>query len=292
MDRFLTSAKRLPPELRSLVLKFAIEDSVLREDIRGLLGLTLVCRHWHQKCSPAIYRTMTLRNTRDVSHVPRPGDIRSISLSKINIDKMIVKAYRSFYPYSHDEKQFLSLEFLLVCIQSRHLPSLTSMVFKKKLYHGQASLLPPRIDRALPALLRPWKSITSLSISERTFHSFLELSRVITALRMLCRLDLESVASKAHRITNPSVGRTEEHKWRTQITHISYMRLRRDCYAVELLSHILQAQHLITPEKPPFRPFNAEDARQLASLFQFSYDEIYFVTVNTTCTDCELYHIL
>ena len=191
MDRFLTGAKCLPPELQFLVLRFAIEDTEFRGTKHIPYRLSLVCHSWHQECTPALNHTITPRFTRDISSIPRQGDTRSILVSKTPIYKLSIDTSRS--PSSKDqyhsfEEQFLSLEFSLLCMQQRQLPFLAHIELKQNTSNWKSTLVPLKLDRALPALLRPWKSITSLTIRDRTFDSFLHLSRVITALPMLHRL--------------------------------------------------------------------------------------------------------
>ena len=299
MDRFLAGAKCLPPELQLLVLRLAIEEATYDDEKDILYRLTLVCHKWLQECSPALNHTINIRVTKDISSLQRQGDTRRIPISKAPIRELLIDTSMVpfFWKSNHSsEELFLSLEFCLLHIHQQQLPCLTHIEFRQDKYDSDRNIVPLKLDRALPALLRPWKSITSLSITERTFRSFLELSRVITALTMLRTLKLNSVAIEIDRITNPYAGRVEVRKWLTRINHISSVLLYGPCYGMELLPLVIQATHSVTPAGSPFRLFNADDANRIITLIQpFINSDQFYTSFHTpkdqSCTDSELNYI-
>lgn len=164
----------------------------------NIARLSLVCRAWYGLCRPSLYRVVLLLQKIDLiriadSHSQSPSTLLSPVLS---IESIWIVPHGASILNNIRGSPIHSLEALLASGLVRGFANLKELVWESAecATRGRVRpLVPPRVQSALPALLRPLEGVTRLRIRNKTFTSIFQLARITSALAKLHWLELDGV---------------------------------------------------------------------------------------------------
>lgn len=218
----------LPEELLSMIVNLATEDSLAEQpsvDIKDILPrahaycaalskLAMVCHGWSKVCRSSLFTVVHIRQKVDFLRLSNIILHSPPMLAPDSFVKTLWVSTRSDVSKQPTREETVSLELVLISPLVKRFRSLKKLVWDSTSgYH-----VPPRVQVALPALLRTLTSLNTLRIGQVSLGSFGELLNIIRAITSLVCLELD-------RTNWPDLGQI---RWpHTAFSSLTQLNIRR-----------------------------------------------------------------